>query len=115
MGGSQGQLSIWRLRYDVVSTRALVGLFGGLSRDDLNPAVHVFLADRYGRLALCASHRGARRRADRLSRKAAWHSARGGFDDFPRAAAMAMPVPRPRLFVDARAKRAGHHVSDDAA
>lgn len=115
MEDPQAQLSIWRLRYDVVSTRALVGLFGGVTRDDLNPDVHVFLADRYGRLARCASRRGARRRADRLFQKAAWHSARGGFDDFPRAAAMAMPVPRPLLFVDARAGGPGHHVSDDAA
>jgi len=115
MGNGQEGPSVWRLRYDVLSTRALLLLVGGVTRDDLNPAVHLFLADRYWCLAAQTSHRGNHQRAGRLREKAAWHSARGGFDDFPRAAAMAMPVPRPMLFVDARAKQTVHRSADDAA
>ena len=97
-------LSAWRLRYDVLSVRALLLLVGGVTQEDLRPDIHLYLGDRYERLADHFAQRGARGRARRLSEKARWHYARGGFDDFPRAAAMAMPVPRPRIFTDARGK-----------
>ena len=109
--------SVWRLRYDVVSVRAMLFIVGGIGRTDLRPEVHLFLGDRYGRLADHSAIHGASARANRLYAKSDWHYTQGGFDDFPRAAAMAMPVPRPRFFTDARAGRVRRFASDsdDAA
>jgi hypothetical protein len=107
--------SVWRLRYDVLSVRALVLLVGGAADEDLKPDVHLFLGDRYERLAECAARRGAQQRARRLKDKARRHYEQGGFDDSPRAAAMAMPVPRPRIFTDARGTRIGPGSPPDAA
>jgi hypothetical protein len=110
-------ISAWRLRYDLISVRAMLLLVGGSGRDDLRPEVHLFLADRYDRLAAHLARHGRVARANQLSQKAEWHYAHGGYDDYPRAAAMAMPVPRPRLFTDARAGRFVRRPpdSDDAA
>lgn len=107
--------SAWRLRYDVLSVRVMLLLVGGIGQEDLKPEVHLFLGDRYERLADHVARRGACERASRLSDKARWHYAQAGFDDFPRAAAMAMPVPRPRIFTDARGKRFDPRNPKDAA
>jgi hypothetical protein len=95
--------SAWRLRYDVLSVRLMLLLVGRVSQEDLKPEVHLYLGDRYERLADHHARRGLSSRAIRLDDKARWHYAQAGFDDFPRATAMAMPVPRPRIFTDARA------------
>jgi hypothetical protein len=107
--------SAWRLRYDLLSVRAMLLLVGGIGHEDLTPEVHLYLADRYERLADHLDRRGSHGRARRLSDKAHWHHAQAGFDDFPRAAAMAMPVPRPRTFTDARGKRINPRDPKDAA
>jgi hypothetical protein len=45
--------SAWRLRWDLWSVQALVRL-ALVGRDaDARPEVHLFLADRYARLAAC--------------------------------------------------------------
>jgi hypothetical protein len=115
MGEIIGNPSAWRLRYDVLSVRVMLLLVGGITQADLKPEVHLFLGDRYERLADHLARRGSMDRANRLSDKARWHYAQARFDDFPRAAAMAMPVPRPRIFTDARARRLDRRDPDDAA
>jgi hypothetical protein len=115
MRGTVENPSAWRLRYDVLSVRVMLLLVGGIWQEDLKPEVHLFLGDRYQRLADHVARRGARERASRLSQQARWHYAKAGFDDFPRAAALAMPVPRPRIFTDARGKRFDPRPPKDAA
>ena len=105
----------WWLRYDLLSVRLMLLLVGAIAQEDLRPEVHLYLGDRYERLARHLARRGLNARATRLSDKARWHYARSGLDDFPRAAAMAMPVPRPRIFTDARGKRLRSNTPDDAA
>lgn len=102
MTESVASVSAWRLRYDVISVRAMLLLVGGVRQEDVKPEIHLYLGDRYERLADYYARRGAHAHASRLGAKAQWHYAQGGFDDTPRAAAMAMPIPRPRLFTDAR-------------
>lgn len=109
------QPSTWQLRYDIVSVRAMLLLVGGVHQEDLKPEIHLFLGDRYERLADAAARHGAKSRAFRLEEKARWHYGQAGYDDFPRAAAMAMPVPRPRVFTDARSVRLERRDPDDAA
>jgi hypothetical protein len=65
----------WRLRYDVLSVRVMLLLVGGIGQEDLRPEVHLFLGDRYERLADHLARRGARERASRLSDQARWHYA----------------------------------------
>ena len=115
MSGSIESPSAWRLRYDVLSVRVMVLLVGGIGQEGLKPEVHLYLGDRYERLAGHLARQGSRERARRFNDKARWHYAQAGFDDFPRAAAMAMPVPRPRIFTDARGARIGPRNPRDAA
>jgi hypothetical protein len=98
-------LAAWRLRLDILFVRALLALTCR-EPDELRPEVHLYLGERYERLAAHVARRGARARAKRLDDRAQWHYARVPFDDPPRAAAMAMPVPRRGIFTDARARRA---------
>ncbi len=107
--------SAWRLRYEVWSVRAILLLVGGVRHVELNPEVHLYLGERYERLADHLARRGARARASQLGVKAQWHYAQAGFDDFPRAAAMAMPVPRPRMFTEARGRDIERGDPKDAA
>jgi hypothetical protein len=115
MGQIIESVSVWRLRYDLLSVRLMLLLVGRVSQEDLKPEVHLYLGDRYQRLADHLARRGLSARAGRLDDKARWHYAQAGFDDFPRAAAMAMPVPRPRIFTDARGKPLDRRDPDDAA
>jgi hypothetical protein len=106
--------SPWRLRFDIGSTLALVWIADPTGRRPLNPDVHLYLADRYGRLARHHRLRGNTRRAAPLENKAERHFELGGGDAPRPAAAMAMPIPRPLTFVDAVAHREADD-SDDAA
>jgi hypothetical protein len=106
--------SAWRLRLDIGTTHALVWIANPTGRRLLNPEVHLYLADRYGRLARHHRLHGNARRAERLERKAERHFELGGGDAPRPAAAMAMPIPRPPTFVDAVAHREADD-SDDAA
>jgi hypothetical protein len=106
---------VWQLRYDVLSVRVLAAVAIARGAGTLKPEVHLFLGDRYDRLADHYGRLGAGRRARRLAAKARWHYAQAGFDDFPRAAAIAMPLPRPGLFTNARARDPRRHGPDTAA
>jgi len=115
MGQRSSDPSPWRLRYDLLSIRALLAVAKARRLGSPRPEVHLYLGDRYERLADHYGRRGARTRAQHLAEKARWHYAQAGFDDFPRAAAMAMPVPRPHIFIDVRGRYLDNQGPDDAA
>ncbi len=96
--------SLWQLRWDLASTHVLVWLARPSETRELRPEVHLFLADRYGRLARYHRRNGHGRRAVALDRKAEEHFRLGGGNEPPPAVAMAMPVPRPRVLVGAIAR-----------
>jgi hypothetical protein len=96
-------ISIWRIRYDVLSTRLLLALTLAESRGDLRPDVHGFLADRYGRLAAYWRRAGWSAHAVALARKASRHAEAAG-DEPPPAAAMGLPRRRRSVAVDARGR-----------
>jgi hypothetical protein len=50
--------SVWRLRYDLLSVRLMLLLVGRISQEDLKPEVHLYLGDRYERLADQLARRG---------------------------------------------------------
>ena len=83
----------WRLRTDLAWAHGLLWIArtgrGGEPKRD----VHLFMADRYGRLADHYSSRGLTEKARRLSLKSKWHYSAAGPDLPPRAVAMALPVP----------------------
>jgi hypothetical protein len=70
----------------------------------LRPEVHLYLADRYGRLARHHQRCGHASRASALNQKAEKHYRLGGGGEPPPAVAMAMPGPRPHVIVDAVAR-----------
>jgi hypothetical protein len=86
--------SAWQLRTDLAWARSLLW-FARSGRGGREPKrdVHLFMADRYGRLADYYAARGAAAKARRMSQKSEWHYRQGGLDDPPRAVALAMPVP----------------------
>jgi hypothetical protein len=92
--------SAWQLRWDIVSTWALVRFVRPFGDRELRPEVHLFLAERYGRLAQHHRRAGRVGRALALERKAQEHLLLGG-GDLPPAVAMAMRVPRPMTQVSA--------------
>lgn len=106
--------SPWRLRWDLASTHVLVWLAHPSAGGELRPEVHLFLADRYGRLARHHQRLGHPKRAVALDHKAEEHFRLGGGDWPPPAVAMAMPLPRPKVLRDAVA-RPGPRNPDDAA
>ena len=103
------------MRYDigVVKTCAFVA---GISREiRLAPEIHVFLYDRYWRLAKWHEARGHARRARTLKARALHHWAQAGYDEPPPAVALAMPIPLPPLFTDAVARTRPHRFNKRAA
>lgn len=87
--------SLWRLRSDLAwAKKTLLWVARTPAGGEPKPEIHRFLADRYERLASYHAARGRPRRARDLGSKAAYHRQRGGFDDSPRAVAMAMPIPK---------------------
>ena len=95
------EASVWQLRWDVASTKALEWLVHPAVLEVTHPEVHLFLADRYGRLARYHSRRGHSRRANELDLKAAKHFRLGGGYEPPPAIAAAVGRPRPWEIVDA--------------
>ena len=86
--------SPWSLRADLVWARGLLW-FASSGRGGREPKrdVHLFMADRYGRLADFYAGRGEAGKAKRMSLKSEWHYREAGPEGPPRAVAMAMPVP----------------------
>jgi hypothetical protein len=85
--------SAWRLRADLTTAKLLIWA-ASVGRDaTLTPETHLFLADRYDRLAHIYRMRGRHAKARGLSLLAAEHHRAGGWNGPPFAAAMAMPRP----------------------
>jgi hypothetical protein len=93
--------SVWKLRADLASARALLWVAGAGSRGEPTPEVHLYLYDRYWRLAQHHEHAGHARRAAALRRKAELHYAQSGHDGPPYAAALALPSTRPSVLTSA--------------
>ena len=89
--------SAWKLRADLASARALLWVAGAGNRGEPTPEVHLYLYDRYWRLAKHHERAGHGRRAAALRRKAELHWSRSGHDGPPYAAALALPWTRPRV------------------
>src|SRR2546422_11359499 len=87
------EATVWQLRFDLASARALLWVAPASGTGEVEPDVHLYLGDRYRRLADHHFRHGRRGRAERLDAKARWHLRLGGGDDLPPAAALAMPVP----------------------
>jgi hypothetical protein len=84
--------------------RLAVGSAGPRTHD-LSPVIHLYLFDRYSRLAWYHERRGHRQRALRLRARAAEHWRHAGHDGPPFAVALTMPVPRPPPLTRAVATR----------
>jgi hypothetical protein len=69
---------------------------------EMRPEVHLYLADLYFRLAASYEDSGRLRLAKRYRKVANKHAVNGPPPDLPPAVAMAMAVPRPWIFTDAR-------------
>ncbi len=98
-------VSPWRLRYDI-------GLVTGLARVvflgrevQLSPEFHMFLYDRYWRLAKWHEAKGHAKRSRVLKSRALRHWEETGYDRPPPAVALAMPIPMPPIFTWAVAGR----------
>lgn len=109
--------SAWRLRYDIATARLLIWVANPTGRAPLQPEIHLYLADRYGRLSRHHANRGRPARAQRLADRSAYHYDLGGGSAPPPAAAMAMPVPRSPVYTRAGARRNPFRAEgpDDAA
>jgi hypothetical protein len=106
--------SIAWLRLDLITARILVWV-AIVGRDaELTSEAHLYLFDRYQRLADCYRRRGRAARAKRLQAKANEHYRLSGGDGPPYAAAMAMPRPRQWFATDA-VSRHRFQGPDDAA
>src|SRR5262245_21187371 len=91
-----------RVRYDIGSARALLWLVTAGRSASIRPEAHLYMAERYARLALRYENEGSLKRAARLRRKAERHYRMGEPEGPPPAAALAMPIPRAPTFSEAR-------------
>jgi hypothetical protein len=105
-------LDLW---LDIWSMKLFVWILG---RDGELMDSHLFYFDRYSELAYYHRRKGRIAKADRLAATAETHFELAPDDDEPpEAAAMAMPVPRPRINTNAVSttrlpKRPGRRQSD---
>jgi hypothetical protein len=104
----------WGLRTDLLTMHSLLWVARLRPRVEPRPEVHLYLYDRYWRLAEYHERRGHGNKAARLRTKAMMHFRQSGNDGPPFAAALAMPVPRPPLSTRAVARQPGRD-PDDAA
>src|SRR5213593_5152550 len=103
----------WRLRADLVTIQGLLWVARGRPGGEPRPEVHLYLYDRYWRLADYYERRGNRKKASRLRTKAAAHYKHSGDTGPPFAAAMAMPRPRSPFFTWVVAKGWDRRDPDD--
>ena len=101
---SAPRIAIWRLRMDVAWIHVIRRMVDPAGRRQLNPEVHLYLADRYARLAQCYDGLGNQKKTARFKEKAAHHFHLGGGNRPRPAAAMRASVPEPRTFTEAIGK-----------
>ena len=111
---SRPEYRAWELRGDLVVTNALLWVVTVRRAGPLKPEVHLYLYDRYWRLAEYYQRRGKRKKAAQLYEKAEEHYRRSGRTGPPFAAAMAMPRPRSPFFTWVVGKREPRHPNDAA-
>jgi hypothetical protein len=104
----------WGLRGDLIITNAVLWVTTVRRAAEPKPEVHLYLYDRYSRLAEYYERRGKRKKASRLRAKAHAHYDRSGYTGPPFAAAIAMPRPQSPFFTWAVGKR-HRRGPDDAA
>jgi hypothetical protein len=104
----------WGLRGDLIITNAILWVSTARRVGEPKPEVHLYLYDRYSRLAAHYERRGKREKASRLRAKAEAHYKRSGHTGPPFAAAMAMPRPQSPFFTWAVGKR-DHRDPNNAA
>ncbi len=99
-------MAFWRVRFDLWLTRGLLWVARAIrgGEGEPKPDVHLYLSNLYGWLTNYYSRRGKVAKALHFEQKAARHNRAAGPHSPPRAAAVAMPIPRPPLFTDARAE-----------
>jgi hypothetical protein len=107
--------SAWCLRIDLFATRAILLIVTARRDVDLQPHVHLYLTDRYRRLAWHHHTHGHARRAEALLLKAKEHLHLGGGDQPPPTAALAMPVPQRPTFTQAIGRWSDEEPPDPAA
>ena len=95
----------WALRGDLVVTKALLWVAGAGRVGEPTLEVHLYLYDRYSRLADHYQRHGNRKKAASLHVKAARHYRPSGPTGPPFAAAIAMSRPRTPFFTWAVAGR----------
>ncbi len=83
---SQRVQTPWQLRADLASARFLLWVASAGRSGELRPEVHLYLYDRYWRLAIYYEQRGKTRRAQQLRIKAERHFHLFRGDDFGDAA-----------------------------
>ncbi|HZR45918.1 MAG TPA: hypothetical protein VFA47_04400 [Candidatus Manganitrophaceae bacterium] len=93
--------TIWRLRLDVAWTHIIRWMVDPTGRRQLNPEIHLYLADRYARLAQCYDRLGNREKTARFKEKAAHHFHLGGGNRPRPAAAMRASLPQSSTFTEA--------------
>ena len=104
----------WGLRSDLVVTNALLWVVSVRRAGEPKPEVHLYLYDRYWRLAEYYKGRGKRKKAARLYDKAEAHYSLAGRPGPPFAAAMAMPRPHSPFFTWAVGNRERRDPNDAA-
>lgn len=108
--------STWQARLDIFWVLCLVRFFTFGREGEARPEVHLFLGDRYRRLADYHAEKGAERKAARLRARAKHHLALGGWNPtLPPAMAMALPVPQRPTLTQAIGRRVRERPPDDAA
>src|SRR5258706_3310275 len=108
--------SILQIRLDIAWVLLLLRLFTAGRRGEAKPEVHLFLGDRYWRLADYHAEKGNKRKAARLRAEANRHLALGGWNPtLPPAMPLAMPVPERPTLTHAIGWRARPRPPDDAA
>ena len=105
--------SVWWLRADLLSTKGLLWIAGAGRSGEPRPEVHLYLYDRYWRLAVVTERKGRLSKAAAFREKAIKHFRLSGHDGPPFAAALALP--RPGVFAVTWAVGRRRDAGDDEA
>lgn len=110
------RISSFQLRRDIVWVLFLLRVLTAGRRGEPKPEVHLFLGDRYWRLADYHAEKGSNRKAVRLRARAEHHLRLGDWQPpLPPAVAMTMPVPQRPTFTQAIGWRVRERPPDVAA
>jgi hypothetical protein len=105
----------WRLRLDLAVAHALLIVVSARRNTKLRPEVHLYFADRYGRLGAHYRQRRNEKKATALIAQACRHLHLAGGDGPPPSVALAMPRPRRPSFIEAIGLWYEKPSQDDAA